>query len=163
LFDLKLKATNGESLENGNPTSAWLPDGEEFTPDMPIRGYGWHEREWHQGRWLCWNSAGVATLDLRISKPRTSRFRCLLSHVISQAALDSLQISLNSVPLTLQKREADGGILLEGAIPAGAFRTTPHLARLTFDCPVMQRPCDVDPNSPDRRSMAVAVGRLRID
>jgi Galactose-3-O-sulfotransferase len=163
LFDLKLKAMNGESLENGNPSSAWLPDGEEFTPDMPIRGYGWHERECHQGRWLCWNSAAVATLDLRLSKPRTSRFRCLLSHVISQAALDSLQISLNSVPLTLQKREADGGILLEGAIPAGAFRTTPHLARVTFDCPVMQRPCDIDPNSPDRRSMAVAVGRLRID
>jgi hypothetical protein len=163
LFELKLKAADHRSLDDIYPNTAGLADGEQFTPDMPIRGYGWHERECHQGRWLCWNSAATATLDLRLLKSRTSRFRCLLSHVISQAALDKLQISLNSVPLTPQKRAAEGGILLESAVPAKALRTTPHLARIAFDCPAMQRPCDINPNSPDRRSMGVALGWLRID
>jgi hypothetical protein len=163
LFELKLKAVDHKSLEKTTPDTAWLADGEEFTPDMAIRGYGWHERECHQGRWLCWNSAATANLDLSLSKFQPSRFRCLLSHVISQVALDKLQISMNSVPLTLQKREAEGGILLEGAVPEKALRTSPHLARITFDCPVMQRPCDINPDSTDSRSMGVAVGWLRID
>ncbi len=163
LFELKLKAVDHKSLDSAVADTAWPADGGEFTPDMPIRGYGWHERECYQGRWLCWNSAATATLDLRLSKFRSSRFRCLLSHVINQAALDTVQISLNSVPLTLQKREAEGGILLEGAVPEKALGTSPRLARITFHCPVMRRPCDINPNSTDSRSMGVAVGWLRID
>ena len=163
LFELKLKAADHGSLDDIFPNTADLADGEQFTPDMPIRGYGWHERECHQGRWLCWNSAATATLDLYFSKSRSSKFRCLLSHVISQAALDNLRISLNSVPLALQKRQAGDGILMEGAIPKTATGTNPHLVRITFDCPVMQRPCDVNPNSTDNRSMGVAVGSIQID
>jgi hypothetical protein len=163
LFDMKLRAVDNKSVDSAAPDPAWLVDGKEFTPDMPIRGYGWHERECHQGRWLCWNSAATAILDVGLSKFRSSRFRCLLSHVISQSALDKLQISLNAVPLTLQKREAEGGILLEGAVPEKALSASPRLARITFDCPVMQRPCDINPYSTDSRSMGVAVGWLRID
>jgi Galactose-3-O-sulfotransferase len=163
LFEMKLKAVDNKIMDNTSPDTVWLSDGEEFTPDMPIRGYGWHERECHQGRWLCWNSAATATLDVGCSKSRFSKFRCLLSHVICQSALDSLQISMNSVPLTLQKRGTEDGILLEGAIPKKARRASQHLARITFDCPVMQRPCDIDPNSTDSRSMGVAVARLQID
>jgi hypothetical protein len=163
LFELKLQDADQKSMNNTAVDTAGLADGEQFTPDMPIRGYGWHERECHQDRWLCWNSAATATLDLRLSKSRSSKFRCLLSHVINQAALDALQISLNSVPLTLQKRQAEDGILLEGAVPEKAFGTSPHLARITFDCPVMQRPCDINLSSTDSRSMGVAIGSIRID
>jgi len=163
LFELKLKAADHMPPQNTAPNSTLLADGEEFTPDMPIRGYGWHERERHQGRWLCWNSAATATLDFCLSKSRASRFRCLLSYVINQEALDKLQISMNSVPLTLQRREAEGGFLLEGAVPEKALRTSPNLVRITFDCPVMRRPCDINPKSTDSRSMGVAVGWLRID
>lgn len=163
LLELKLRAVDHRSMDNAAPDPAGLVDGKQFTPDMPIRGYGWHERECHGGKWLCWNSAATATLDFRLSKSRSSRFRCLLSHVISQAALDKLQISMNSVPLTLQKREAEGGTLLEGAVPEKALMTSPYLARIKFDCPVMQRPCDINPDSTDSRSMGVAVGWLRVD
>lgn len=163
LFVSKVKALDHKSLCNAPSNAPWIADGEEFTPDMPIRGYGWHERECHRGRWLCWNSSATATLELRFSKLRPSKFRCLLSHVISQAALDNLRVSLNSVPLALQKRQEGDGILLEGAVPDKALRTSPHLARITFDCPVMHRPCDINPNSTDDRSMGVAVGSIRID
>lgn len=163
LFELKLKAVDPVRLENTAPNATLLADGEAFTPDMPIRGYGWHERECHLGRWLCWSSAATATLDFCLSKSRSSRFRCLLSHVINKEALDQLQISMNSVPLTVQKCEAEGGILLEGVIPGKALRTSPNLARITFDCPVMRRPCDINPESTDSRSLGIAVGWLRID
>jgi hypothetical protein len=163
LFELKLQALGHKSLDEVSLDPAGLANGEEFTPDMPIRGYGWHERERYQGRWLCWNAAITATLDLSLSRSGYSRFRCLLSHVISQDALDTLQVSLNSARLSLQKSEAEGGILLEGAIPESALRTSPHRARIRFDCPVLQRPCDINPSSPDSRSLGVAIGWLRID
>jgi hypothetical protein len=161
LFESRLRALDLTSPDDGD--TAGLANGEEFTPDMPIRGHGWHERESYQGRWLCWNAAITATLDVSLSKSRYSRFRCLLSHVISGPALDRLQITLNSARLSLQKSEAEGGILLEGAIPESALRTSPHRARITFDCPVLQRPCDIDPSSPDSRSLGVAIGWLQID
>jgi hypothetical protein len=86
-----------------------------------------------------------------------------LSHVISQAALDQLQISVNSVRLTLQKRAAEAGTLLEGAIPENALSRSPHLAQITFDCPVMLRPCDINPGLPDSRNLGVAIGWIRLE
>ena len=163
LFKSKLQTVSRRPTDDAPSDASWLTDGEKFTPDMPIHGYGWHERERYQGRWLCWNSAATATLNFRLSKPSCSRFRCLLSHVISQAALDTLYLSVNSVRLTLQKREAEGGILLEGAIPENALSKSPHLARIRFDCPVMQRPCDINPDISDSRNLGVAIGWIRID
>ena len=163
LFESKLQAMHDRGLDHAPPDAIWLATGEKFTPDMPIHGYGWHEREYHRDKWLCWNSAVTATLDLRLSKPRYSSFRCLLSHVISQAALDQLQISVNSVRLTLQKRAAEAGTLLEGAIPENALSRSPHLAQITFDCPVMLRPCDINPGLPDSRNLGVAIGWIRLE
>lgn len=163
LFDLKRRALLHRSPNEVSSEAAWPVDGEIFAPDQPIYGYGWNEREQHQGKWLCWNSAPAATLNLCASKSGASRFRCLLSHVISAAALDNLGIAVNSVPLILRKREDEGGILLESDIPAVAWTTNPRLARLTFNCPVMQRPCDIDPNSTDTRKLGVAIGWLRLD
>jgi hypothetical protein len=163
VFELKLKAIADRWPDNPAPDMAWLADGEQFTPDRPVVGYGWHERELQQDKWLCWNSSSAATLDLRLSKAGFSTFQCLLSHVISQAALDQLQISLNAVPLFLQRRAAEGGVLLEGAVPRTGPGALQHSVRITFNCPVMLRPCDIDPNSTDSRSLGVAIGWIRIN
>ena len=163
LFESKLQALNNGCLDHAPLDTSWLATAEKFTPDMPIHGYGWHERECHQGRWLCWNSAPTATLDLRLSKSGNTSFRCLLSHVISEGALDKLQISVNSVRLALQKRSGEGGFFLEGAIPEGAVRASPRLARIRFDCPVMHRPCDINPSILDSRKLGVAIGWISID
>jgi hypothetical protein len=163
LFESKLETLNEPSLDEVSPDGAWPANGGMFTPDQPLYGYGWYERERHQGRWLCWNSTPIATLNLYLSASRSSKFRCLLSHVIREAALDQLGITLNSVPLSLQKREYQGGILLESDIPAQAWATNPHLSRLTFYCPDMPRPCDIDPDSRDTRNLGVAIGWLRFD
>jgi hypothetical protein len=163
LFEAKLRTLNERSQEEVSPDGAWLADGGVFTPDQPLCGYGWYERERHQGRWLCWNSSPVATLNLCLSASRPSKFRCLLSHVVREAALDQLGITLNSVPLSLQKREHQGGILVESDIPAQASATNPHLSRLTFYCPDMPRPCDIDPDSTDTRNLGVAIGWIRFD
>ncbi len=163
LFEQKLRALRDRPPDAASADTAWPVDGEIFTPDQPIQGYGWYEREHHQGRWLCWNSAPAATLNLRVAKPGAAKFKCLLSHVISEPALDRLGIALNSAPLALQKRQVEGGILIESDIPATAWATDPHLARLTFNCPVMQRPCDIDPDSTDTRPLGMALGWLRFD
>ena len=87
----------------------------------------------------------------------------MLSHAISEAAPARLDISVNSTPLRLQKREVDGGILLEGEIARAAWAIDSIVARLTFTCPVMGRPCDVDPTSTDRRNLGVALAWLRME
>jgi hypothetical protein len=163
LFDLKAKAFNAQSPDERAPVAAWPVEGDIFTPDQPIYGYGWHEREHYQGRWLCWNSMPQATLNLSLSTTKPAKFRCLLTHVINEVALNNLQITLNSVPLTLRKREFGGGILLDSDIPVKAWRSDGGLAQLTFSCPIMQRPCDMDSNSTDKRILGVAIGWLRFD
>ena len=142
-----------------------LPDGANFTPEQPIRGYGWHEREFHQGRWLCWNSAPTATLALhRTELAACSRFRCLVTHAVGPAALDSLRVLLNGAPLALQRRQQEDGYLLEGAIPPETvIESCGQLAGITIRCPIMQRPCDINPGSPDRRQLGVALAWISID
>jgi hypothetical protein len=145
------------------PDLALLPDAADFTPEMPIRGYGWHEREFHQDRWLCWTAAPAATLHLRLSVDRPTRFRCFLFGVVDQAALDALQISINSVPLALEKQWTGDGWLLKSAIPNRVGETVSQLARITFDCGAVRRPSRINANSTDGRLLGVAVGWVRID
>jgi hypothetical protein len=161
IFEEKMTALDRHFSERA-VDSTFLPDGRSFTPEMRISGYGWHQREFHQGKWLCWNSATTATLHLLLAGPRPVKFRCRLSHVISQKALDQLRISLNAVPLALLKQPVEGAWLLEAPIPGQALDPTSHLAVLAIDCPVMQRPCDIDPHSADARNLGVAIECIQI-
>jgi hypothetical protein len=157
-FERKLRTSPADA---DPPRATWVgPDG--FTPDQPLHGYGWCERENFDGRWLCWNSAPVATLDLRTPVARPSRFECLLSHVFNQHTLDRLAIMLNGHALTLRKREVRGGILIESDVPAKAWTADAHCAALTFQCPVMGSPRDLDPASPDVRQLGFALARLQL-
>ena len=159
LFQSKLKSLERAPSENSLDLSS-LPDGANFTPDKTIRGYGWHEREFHDGNWLCWNSATTATLFLSLAITRPSRFRCFLSHAINPAALRALRISMNSVPLNLQEQRVENGWLFEGPLPR---QVTSRPIRITIECPVMEKPCDINPRSSDGRSLGVALGWIRID
>jgi len=161
-FEAQLAALNDAPAKDCPTSAAWPIEEDAYAPDQPIHGYGWYERESFQGKWLCWNSSPIATLNLRLAQARPTAFRCLLSHAISEAALEHLAISVNSTPLRLRKQEADGGILLEGDIARSAWTIDSGMARLTFDCPVMGRPCDVDPESTDRRNLGVALAWLRM-
>jgi len=145
------------------PDPQTLPSAEDFTPDMPIRGYGWHEREHHHGRWLCWTASETATLQLAVRNSGATRFRCLVSHAIGPDAVATLRMSLNSCALTLNRPQIDQGWLIESALPRGAMEETPGLASIAIHCPVMARPCDLDASSTDRRKQGVAVARIALD
>ena len=160
LFEQKRQALPSEADASEFATS--LND-DGFTPDQPLHGYGWHEREYFEGRWLCWNSAPIATLSLRAARARPSQFKCLLSHVFNEPALDRFGITLNAQPLDLRKREAAGGILIESEIPAKAWTADPHRAFLTFQCPIMGSPADFNPASPDTRQLGFSLALLRLD
>ena len=160
LFDLKLGAMSDEASP---ATLATLLAAGRFTPDQPLHGQGWHERERLGNRWLCWNSAPMATLNLRAQTARPAHYKCLLSHVFSAHALDRLAISLNGCMLDLRKRAVNGGILIESDIPATAWSVDSHRAALAFHCPVMGSPCDLDPASPDRRQVGFALAWLELD
>lgn len=161
LLQTKLHAARLEP--DNSPDLALLPDAADFTPEMPIRGYGWHERELYQGRWLCWSAAAAATLYLRLTKRRPTRFRCFLLSVVDQAALDALQVSFNSVRLALEKQWTGDGWLLQSAIPNRVGVTVPQLAQITFDCGAVRSPSRIDATSTEWRRLGVAVGWVRID
>lgn len=160
LFDEKL----GAPLDPARPPMlATLLAANRFTPDQPLHGHGWHEREYFENRFLCWNSAPTATLNLRVQAARPAHFRCLLSHVINADALDRLEIALNGRELDLRKRAVSDGILLESNIPATAWPAYLHHAALAFQCPVMGSPRDLDAASPDGRRFGFALGWLELD
>ncbi len=133
-----------------------------FTPDQPLHGDGWHERECHEGRWLCWSSAPSATLNLKVATSTPGRFQILLSHVFNEDALNQLEIAINGQPLQLRKRVDDDGILVESDIPLSAWGPDAVRAILSFQCPVMGSPRALDPNSPDARQLGFAIARLRL-
>lgn len=153
LFERKLRTLPNEAdgAVLATPLAA-----DRFTPDFPLHGYGWHEREYFERRWLCWNSAPIATLSLRATTARPSQFRCLLSHVFNAPALDRLGIEINGQALDLRKRGVSDGILIESDIPARAWTADPHRAMLTFRCPIMGSPRDLDPASRDVRHLGFA-------
>lgn len=163
LLDERLALMNEQSLAEVIPDRQVLPSAEHFTPDMPIRGYGWHEREHHDGRWLCWTASETATLYLAVHGSGVTRLRCLVSHAIGPDALAGLRMSLNSRALTLDRRRVDEGWLIESALPRGALGQTPGLASIAIHCPVLARPCDLDASSTDRRKLGVAVARIALD
>jgi hypothetical protein len=160
LFDRRLCTLRDETAAARAATSLAA---NRFTPNQPLHGHGWHEREYFDHRWLCWNAAPVATLSLQAGTARPTRFECLLSHVFSAQALDRLGIELNGQTLDLRKRAAAGGILIESEIPASAWAADPHRATLTFRCPVMGSPRDLDPASRDVRQLGFALARLGLD
>jgi hypothetical protein len=159
LFDQKLRALPGEADSASRATS---PAADRFTSDRPLHGHGWHERESFERRWLCWNSARIATLSLRAGTPRASQFQCLLSHVFSSQVLSRLEIALNGHPVVLRKRAVKDGILIESDIPATAWTADAHRAALTFQCPINGSPRDLDPASPDARQLGFALAWLEL-
>nr|WP_256464325.1 hypothetical protein [Bradyrhizobium sp. 21] len=156
LFDDRLGASGAV------PELATAIGADGFTPDQPLHGFGWHEREHHEGRWLCWNSAAEATLNLRTATARPSRLQCLLSHVLNEEALRQLDISLNGQPLVLRRCAVQGGILLEGDVPAHVWSADADRALLTFRCPVMGCPPRVDDAPSDLRQLGFALAKLRL-
>lgn len=160
LFDQKLRALADEASTGLLATSLAA---DRFVPDQPLHGHGWHEREFFNHRWLCWNSAPVATLNLRTRTSRPSQLKCLLSHVFNAHALDRLRIALNGYVLDPHKRAVSDGILVESEIPATAWTTDPHHAALTFECPVTGSPRDLDPTSPDDRQIGFALASLELN
>lgn len=160
MFERKLAAlSSGVRV----PELATAVGADGFTPDQPLHGVGWHEREVHDGRWLCWSAAPTTTLSLQAATKSPRRLQCLLSHVISKDALDGLTITLNAEPLPLRKRAAEAGILVESDVPARAWTTGVGRANLTFECPAMGSPRDLDARSPDVRRLGFALTRLRLD
>src|SRR5204863_303516 len=101
-------------------------------------------------------------LTLRTSTARPSRFRCMLSHVFNALALEQLTIRLNGTALSLRRRGTQEGILIESENPAACWTPDPHRASLTFHCPVMGSPHDLDPQSRDIRRLGFALAWLEL-
>ncbi len=160
LFGRKMSALKPET---GAPKLMAALTADRFTLDQPLHGEGWHEREYFEGRWLCWNSAPTATLNLHATVARPSRFACLLSHIFNAHALDQLRVTLNSETLALRKHAVKDGILVESDIPMQAWASDSHRALLTFHCPVMGSPRDSDPRSPDARRFGFALAWLDLN
>ena len=59
LFESRLQTMNDRAAEDTLAHAAWPVDGEIFTPDQPIHGYGWHERE---------QSGPMAVLELSLRR-----------------------------------------------------------------------------------------------
>jgi hypothetical protein len=128
-----------------------------------LAGGGWLGRErLEDGPWFSWvGDTRTAWLDLA---PHPGA-RCLLveiAHVLEPRILDGLRIKLNGaiVPHSL-----DGGeraLTATAQVPSELLAAGDGKARVELEAAGAARPCDIDPESGDRRELAIAVRRVAL-
>lgn len=140
-----------------------LPDGSDFTFDQPILGRGWHPRERHDGRWLCWTGPEcVSELRLSAPGPTLREFTCRVAHVLAPDVLDGLQLEINGVPVNLCRAEHDDGLWLRADLSAVPSLIAGGAVTIRIATPRTLRPTDLAPDCGDDRLLGVALDRIQL-
>jgi hypothetical protein len=99
--------------------SGALPgDSVTWTPDDTFRGENLHSREEHNAERLRWTGPGKVTrFELYLGPARTWKLVVQLHRATPPAHVQAAELSVNGVPLTLERAtDADGGFLIESRL-----------------------------------------------
>lgn len=135
-----------------------------FTFEQGFSGSGWHGWE-GEGRHLPfrWTGPGtVSTLDFPPLDPGSYRVEIRVINAITPEVLSSLQLCVNQTPLHLISLYCDEDTaVLQGVISPEVVRDAPF-TRLTFRVSHTRSLQAVQPTTPDRRAVGVAVDLVQI-
>ncbi len=82
-----------------------------------------------------------------------------IAHVLDQAILDGLRISVDGSRLPHALMESDGAVVASPAEAPAAARPG-KATRVTVEVDRTVRPCDINPASHDDRQLSIAVRRI---
>lgn len=168
LFEERFAKLNGDQVPGNDsilpePSKSPLPDAVQFTFDQAIHGYGWHLRERTGDGCICWMGAEMsAWVDLQLSKPVQSTLSCHIAYVLSPQILESVQVCVNGHTVSMQLTSEGQEHVLRGDVPAEWLCPNNGRVRVMFTVGHTIRPCDVNPNHPDRRPLGIALSRLAL-
>lgn len=148
------------------PTLDWdpPPDARDFSFDQAVRGSGWEPREFLDDRWFCWTGATHrASLDLSITTAGDHDLYCEVAHVLKPSILDGVEVCVNGQRVPVTPQRSDDVVGLYGTIPGRTVERGRGTVRLDFLVPETMRPRDVNPKSPDRRELGIALSRIRVE
>jgi hypothetical protein len=150
----------------GEPDAHWveaLPPGHDYTFDRPIPGRGWHVREKEGEHHFAWTGLEPeAWIDFRIVGAGDHVLRLEVVHMLAQNAARELQLSVNGQPLALSQHPVEGALLLEARIPEAVLRTRSDRVRIALQSPSLLRPCDLNPESTDKRKLGLGIRRISL-
>jgi hypothetical protein len=133
--------------------------------NQAYRGVGWHNYEGF-GRETAFRWIGpgtTANLDFTLAKEQdlTLEFRVL--NWITLDVLESLTVEVNGHPIPISAFHRDEAtILFQGQIDRAYLLTEQPFTRLTFKVARTLSPQSLNPNSPDRRKVGVALDLVQI-
>jgi hypothetical protein len=131
--------------------------------DGAIAGGGWHGRErLGDGPWFSWiGAAKGAWVDLRAAEG-ADLVLVEIAHAIEPSILEGMRLGVNGRPLSHDVRRVDGHFAVSARVPSQLLAIGSGIARVDLTVERTARPCDVDPRSPDRRELSVAVRRVAL-
>ncbi|MGJ3247444.1 MAG: hypothetical protein ACFE0I_15400 [Elainellaceae cyanobacterium] len=143
----------------------------DFDVSQPMSGSGWHRRNGpHNGlrgnaNSFRWTGPGtLSTLDFPLVARSDLLIRVHISNAIAPDVLESLSLRVNDQPIILDTFFRRGlTTVFQGRIPQSVVTTSDRpMTRLTFEVNRTDSPQAINPNSPDRRFVGVALSRLQI-
>lgn len=138
-----------------------------YTFDQPLNGAGWYPRE---GRRTIaelpyrWSKKTESVLDLPIKRdiPLELRFQVRAwFHNDIMVYLDDSDVPLQLERVNPFAYQTSPLILFRAVLPPWTLWRD-RLTSLRFCVPYLTRPCDVDPNNPDTRSLGIAISWIQV-
>jgi Sulfotransferase family len=131
--------------------------------DEAIQGGGWVGRELTGNEpAVCWiGHTNTAWADLA-SDRAASAVVVEIAHVLDQAILGSLRISVNGRRMPHHLEQANGVVVAIAPLPWLRRRLRGRTTRVTLHVDRSTRACDVDPASSDDRELSIAVRRIAL-
>ena len=126
-----------------------------------IRGGGWLGRERVGDEpWFCWIGGRRAWVDLRVPYG-ADRLVVEVAHVIDPSVAETIRLAVNGTVLTHELRSEERMLSASAPVPSGLLQQG-GTARVELTVGRTARPCDVNPGSPDRRELSIAVRRIAL-
>jgi hypothetical protein len=145
--------------------SAQIPDA-TLTSDLrfeqAIAGGGWLSRERAGDEpWFCWiGDSATAWVDLEARGADSLVVE--IPHVMDNSVLGTLRITVDGKTVPHELRESGGAVVASARLRRWRFRRRARVTRVQLQVDRATRPCDVDPDSPDNRELAIAVRRIAL-
>lgn len=148
------------------PDMDWLtslPYGHDFIFDRPIPGMGWHLREKENNQNFAWTGMEPkAWIDFRAVNNRDYILCFEVIYQLSINAADDASASVNNQYVSLKKKNVDGIVILEALVPKHIFSSRKDRVRVALEVKNLIRPCDINSESLDKRTLGLAVRRISL-
>ena len=148
------------------PDIEWLrslPAEHHFAFDKAIPGMGWHVRESAGDVNFAWTGLEPKSwIDFRPLKTGNYSLCIVIIHVLTPDTINHINVYINDVPVKLTKQKVNNTFLVLAKITDDILLKRPDRIRVTLESSSLNRPCDINEKSMDKRTLGVAVSSILI-